>query len=271
MLELLSYPFMHNALAACFITVLICAAAGSIAHLNRQTFVAGGVAHASYGGIGLALFAGFPPLWGALLVALAVGLILGILMGRKYRNTDAVVSALWAMGMAFGIILTDKTSGYAADYLSYLFGNILLTDRAELILSGIFAAVIIFLIIKYYRVILAVSADQDYARSIGINVKFANLAILVLLCVGVVLIMKVSGLIMVMALLSIPVAIAERYAKSLAKTIVLSGIISFIAIFSGLAASHKLNLTPSAVMVAILSAAYLADILISKLFKKVRS
>jgi zinc transport system permease protein len=268
MIDLISYPFMQNALAACFITVIICAVAGSVAHVNRQTFVAGGVAHASYGGIGLALFAGFSPLWGALLVALLVGLILGVLRGRKYRNIDAVVSALWAMGMAFGVILTDKTSGYAADYLSYLFGNILLTGRDELAVSGAFALTITFLIIKYYRVILAVSADQDYAQSIGINVKFANLIMLVLLCMGVVLIMKVSGLIMVMALLSIPVAIAERHAKSLSFTVALSGVISFIAIFSGLALSHALNLTPSAVMVVLLSAAYLADIFLARFTKK---
>ncbi|MDR2104611.1 MAG: metal ABC transporter permease, partial [Deferribacteraceae bacterium] len=227
----------------------------------------GGVAHASYGGIGLALFSGFPPLLGALLAALIVGLILGVLKGRKYRNTDAVVSALWAMGMAFGIILTDKTPGYAADYLSYLFGNILITGRLELIASGAFAIVIIVLTLKYYRIILAVSADQDYAQSLGINVKAINLIILVLLCVGAVLIMKVSGLVMVMALLSIPVAVAERHTKSLSLTIILSGLISFAAIFLGFALSHKLNLTPSAVMVALLSAVYISDIIFSR-YKK---
>jgi zinc transport system permease protein len=267
MFPILSYPFMQNALAACFITVLICAVAGSIAHVNRQTFVAGGVAHASYGGIGLALFAGFSPMLGALLVALAIGFILGVLRGRKYRNTDAVVSALWAMGMAFGVLLTDKTSGYATDYLSYLFGNILLTSGTELALSGVYAVIIVILVIKYYRVILAVSADQDYAQSVGINIKAVNLIMLIFLCVGVVLIMKVSGLIMVMALLSIPVAIAERYAKSLVHAIVMSGVISFAAIFLGLFASHILNLTPSAVMVAILSALYLADMCVLRRLK----
>lgn len=262
--ELLGYSFMQYALAACLFTVVICAVAGTLAVVNRNVYITGGVAHASYGGIGFALWAGFPPVLGAMIVALGMGTALGVMRLRSSDKIDAFVSALWAMGMAAGILLTDLTPGYPADYLSYLFGNILLVTRFDLALGAFFAFLSVVLAVKYYRPLLAVSADQEYAATLGYNVRLINLVMLVMLCVAVVLLMRLAGLIMVMALLSIPASIAENHSRQLSEMMVLAGIISAICIFGGLFAATALNLTPSAVIVAFLAAAYLIDLFIAR-------
>ena len=260
MIEMLSYSFMQNALIISAFSVLICALAGTLAVVNRTVYITGGVAHASYGGIGLALFAGISPTLGAMAVAVVMGVILGIIKERHSEKTDAVVSGLWAAGMAAGIILSDITPGYSVDFLSYLFGNILLLSRGDILLAAIFAAVLLAVVIKYYRTLLVCSADQEYASTLGINVRKVNIALLLLLCASVIVLMRVAGLILVMALLSIPASIAETYSKRLSKMMLVSGIVAAIAIFGGLIASVYLNLTPSAVIVALLALMYLVNI-----------
>ena len=264
MIELLSYPFMQNALAASLFTAVICGIAGTLVVVNRTVYITGGVAHASYGGIGLALFAGFSPVLGAMGVALIMGIILGIMKENYSQRTDAVTSALWAAGMALGILLSDITPGYSVDFLSYLFGNILLLSPFDVILSAVFAALLIVVALRFYRTILITSADQAYATTLGINVRKVNILLLVLLCVSVVVLMRVAGLILVMALLSIPASIAETYSKQLSKMMLIAGFIAAAALLGGLAISTAAGLTPSATIVALLALAYLGNTLIRK-------
>ncbi|MDR0453801.1 MAG: metal ABC transporter permease [Deferribacteraceae bacterium] len=259
MIEILKYSFMQNALLSCFFTVIICAVAGTLAVVNRNVFITGGVAHASYGGIGFALWAGFSPLFGALGVAALAGLLLGLIRQKYADKADTLVSVLWAAGMATGILLTDLTPGYSADYLSYLFGSILLVSLREIVILGIFAAALLLLAVRYYRILLIVSADQEYAVTLGIPVKRLNLALLVLLCISVVLLMRVAGLVMVMALLSIPAAIAETRTKQLSRMMLLSGLTASAAVFGGLLLATYLDLTPGAVIVAFLAVMYLVN------------
>jgi len=264
MFELLKYSFIQNAVLSCFFTVIICAVAGTLVVVNRNVFITGGVAHASYGGIGLALWAGFSPLLGALSFAVLIGFLLGMIRQRYAEKTDALVSALWAAGMAGGILLTDLTPGYSVDYLSYLFGSILLVSLQDIIFIAVFAALLLISAIRYYRILLIVYADQEYAVTLGIPVQKFNLITLVLLCVSVVLLMRVAGLVMVMALLSVPAAVAETHTKRLSDMILLSGLIAAIAVFGGLFAAVYANLSPGAVIVAFLAVIYLVNIIAKK-------
>ncbi len=264
MIDLLKYSFMQNAVVSCFFTVIICAVAGTLVVVNRNVFITGGVAHASYGGIGFALWAGFSPLLGALGVAVLAGVLLGLMRQRYAEKADALVSALWAAGMAAGILLTDLTPGYSVDYLSYLFGSILLVSLQDMIFIGVFAVVLLIFALRYYRVLITVSADQEYAATLGIPVKMLNLILLILLCISVVLLMRVAGLVMVMALLSIPAAVAETHTKRLSGMMFISGLIAAVSIFGGLFLAAYANLTPGAVIVALLAVIYLVNIIIKR-------
>jgi zinc transport system permease protein len=259
MFDVLNYSFMQHALLAALFTALICAVAGTLVVVNRTVYITGGVAHASYGGIGLALFAGVAPMLGAMAVAVVMGIILGIMKENHSQRIDAVTSALWAAGMALGILLSDLTPGYSVDFLSYLFGNILLLSTGEVLFTGAFAAFLIIVVLKYYRTILATSADQAYALTLGINVRMVNIVLLVVLCMAVVVLMRVAGLILVMALLSIPASIAETHSRQLGKMMIIAGFVAAAALFSGLALAVWANLSPSAAVVAILALAYLVN------------
>ena len=263
-MEILAYPFMQKALLASFFAVFICAVAGTLVVVNRSVFITGGVAHASYGGIGLALFLGFSPVAGALILATFMGVVLGLVRRKNEGKADALVSAFWAAGMAGGILLSDINPGYKSDFLSYLFGSILVVSKTDLFLIGLFAFLLVGLALKYYRVILAISADQDYAATLGINVRWINLVMLVLLCLSVIMLMRVAGLIMVMALLSIPAAVARAHTGKLSSAMVLSGVIAALAVFGGLGISVFTNLTPGAVIVAVLALIYLCNILFTR-------
>ena len=158
-----------------------------------------------------------------------------------------------------GILLTDMVSGYSVDYLSYLFGSVLLVSFQDIVIIGVFAALLLSLVIRFYRVLLVVSADQEYAATLNIPVKQINLVLLVILCISVVLLMRIAGLVMVMALLSIPAAVAETRTKSLSKMMLLSGLIAAAAVFGGLFLAIYANLTPGAVIVALLAVIYLLN------------
>jgi zinc transport system permease protein len=264
MFELLHYDFMQRALTACFFTSIICAVAGTLVVVNRSVYITGGVAHATYGGIGFALWAGFPPLYGAMGVAAAMGFLLGIVRQKDERKADALVSVLWAAGMAAGILLSDVTPGYATDFLGYLFGNILLVSQTDIFLLAVASVLAIFLAVRYYRTILACTADVEYAASLGIDVRRVNIIMLVLLCLSVVLLMRVAGLILVMALLSIPAAIAETHTKRLSHMMWLSFILATVSIFVGMIVSSFANLTPGAVIVGILSIMYGANMVLKR-------
>ena len=264
MIELLQYSFMHNALISCFFAVIICAVAGTFAVVNRNVFIAGGVAHASYGGIGFALWAGFSPLLGALGVSVLAGAFLGLIRQKHSDKMDALVSVLWAAGMAGGIILTDLTPGYSADYLSYLFGNILLVSLQDIIFIGIFSVALLALAIRYYRILLVVSADQEYAATLNIPVKMVNMLLLIILCISVVLLMRIAGLVMVMALLSIPAVVAESHTKRLSGMMMMSGLIAAVTVFCGLFLAAYADLTPGAVIVALLAVTYLLNLVVKR-------
>jgi zinc transport system permease protein len=270
MIELLSYDFMQHAILASFFAAIICAVAGTLVVVNKTVYITGGVAHASYGGIGLALFAGFSPVLGAMAVALAMGILLGVMRENNSQRIDAITSALWAVGMAFGILLSDLTEGYAVDFLSYLFGNILLLSTFDVTLTGFFAVLLVFVIVKYYRTILVTSADQAYAVTLGIKVRRVNIVLLVLLCMAVVVLMRIAGLILVMALLSIPAAIAEMYSKRLSAMMVIAGAIALVALLLGLAISTVVNISTSATVVSLLALAYLINIIKAASFVRVR-
>ena len=131
MLEALQFDFMRNALAAGLLASIICGLIGTLIVVNRLVFLAGGIAHSAYGGIGIAAFFGLPYLAGAASFAVFSGLIMAVVSARARQRSDTIVGVMWAIGMATGIIMLDLTPGYNVDLMSYLFGNILLVSRRE--------------------------------------------------------------------------------------------------------------------------------------------
>ena len=256
MIELLQEEFVRNALYAGLLAALLCGVIGSLVVVNGVVFLAGGLAHGAYGGIGLAYFLGYPPLTGAALFSVGLSGLMAWITLKESRQADTVVGVLWAAGMAFGIILLDLTPGYHPDLMSYLFGSIVAVPTAELKVMAAAAAAVIGLTVLFYRPLEILSYDRDYARTRGLPVGPLYAFLLVLVALSVVLVISVVGLILVIALLSIPPFIAAKFSSSLKGMMVRATALSLLFTLSGLLLAFRFNLSSGASVIAVASAAF---------------
>lgn len=251
MIEALEFEFIQNAILAGILVSFTAGVIGSLIVVNRMVFLAGGIAHTSYGGIGLAVYTGIPIFLGASMFAVAAALLIAMLTLKKRDRIDTFIGLIWAVGMAIGVIFIDLTPGYNVDLMSYLFGSILAVTREDLYFMSALLIIILFVILVWYRDILAVSYDSQYAGIQGVNIKFFYTLILVLSALTVVIAIKVVGLILVIAMLTIPVYIAEKISSSLLSMMFSSGIIATIFTLIGLYLSYSYDLTSGASIIMV--------------------
>jgi zinc transport system permease protein len=251
MIEALSFQFIQHAIIAGVLVSLAAGIIGSLIVVNRMVFLAGGMAHASYGGIGMAVYFGFPIFLGASVFAVASAMIIASLTMHTRHRMDTFIGLIWAVGMAIGVIFIDLTPGYNVDMMSYLFGSILAVSSQDIYFMAALLGIIVFVITFWYRDILAVSYDSEYAALRGVNVKFFYTLILILSALTVVIAIKVVGLILVIAMLTIPVYIAEKLSNSLLSMMLSSGLIATVFTISGLWFSYTYNLTSGASIILI--------------------
>jgi len=216
-----------------------------------MVFLAGGIAHTSYGGIGLAVYFGLPIFLGASMFAVGAALLIAALTLKKRHRMDTFIGLIWAVGMAIGVIFVDLTPGYNVDLMSYLFGSILAVSTQDLYFMAGLLTLIILVVTLRYRDILAVSYDSEYAALRGVNVKFFYTLILVLSALTVVVAIKVVGLILVIAMLTIPVYIAEKLSSSLLVMMFYAGLIATVFTVLGLWLSYSYNLTSGASIIMV--------------------
>jgi zinc transport system permease protein len=251
MLDMLSFTFMQNALMAGILVSIISGIIGSLIVVNRMVFLAGGIAHTSYGGIGIAVYLGLPIFLSSSIFATFAALLISYVALKKQESIDTFIGLIWATGMAIGIILIDLTPGYNVDLMSYLFGSILAVSNDDITYMSILLFIIVLIVGIFYNKILAVSYDKEYAKLRGINVNFFFTLILVLSSLAIVVAIKIVGLILVIALLTIPIYIAQDLSNSLKKMMILSSLISSVFTIVGLILSYSFDLTSGASIIIV--------------------
>jgi zinc transport system permease protein len=256
MLDALHFEFMRHALVAGLLASIICGIMGTLVVANRIVFLSGGIAHAAYGGIGLAFFMGWPYLVGTIGFSLAAALVMAAVTLRARHRADTIIGVIWAVGMATGIILLDLTPGYNVDLMSYLFGSILTVPAADLwIMLGTGIGVTGFVAV-FYQDLLTLSYDEEFARIRGVPVSALYFALIGLLAVSIVMVIQVVGLILVIALLTIPPFIVERYAQSLFQMMVGASVLGAVFTVAGLWLSYAFDLTSGASIIMVAGAAF---------------
>ncbi|MGE4555346.1 MAG: metal ABC transporter permease [Desulfovibrionaceae bacterium] len=257
MIEMLSHEFMQNAIYAGLLAAVACGIIGSLVVVNRMVFLAGGVAHAAYGGVGIAYFMGWPVMPSAVGFTLGASMLMASATSRSMARSDTIVGVLWAAGMALGILLIDLTPGYNVDLMSFLFGSILTVPRSDIwIMVGLDAALLV-LVLLFYRDFLALSFDREFARSRGAPVEALHYLMLGMTAVAVVMIISVVGLILVIALVTIPAYMAEVHSRSLAGMMVVSSVLSAFFCLAGLALAYRFDLTSGASIIAAATVCFL--------------
>ncbi len=257
MLEALQYEFMRNALMAGLLAAVACGIVGVYVVVKKIVFISGGIAHASFGGIGLGYFLGINPIVGALFFSLASGLAIGGVTRRTRLPEDTAIGILWAVGMALGIIFIGLTPGYAPDLMSYLFGNILTVPMSDILLMLALDAVIIGIVVALYKEYLILSFDEEYGTAIGMPVEKLYLLLLGMIALTVVVLIRVVGMILVIALLTFPAAMARQFTHNMKTMMLLSVLFGFLFTFGGLWLSYVLKL-PSGATIILLGGTVLA-------------
>jgi len=265
MLEALQFEFMRNAIAAGVLVSIACGIIGSLVVINRIVFISGGIAHAAYGGIGMGYFFGFNPVLGAMIFALVSALGMGWVERKFQERSDTIIGVMWAIGMATGIILIDLTEGYKAGLENYLFGSILAVPQQDLIMMLVLDVIILLLVVLFYKELLAISYDPVYATTRNIPVDSLYLLLIGAIALTVVMVMQIVGLIMVIALLTIPGAIATQIVKELKQMMIIASILGIIFTLIGLYLSYVFNLTSGATIILVAGITYFISLIIPKL------
>lgn len=271
MIEVLQFEFMRNALYAGILTSIICGIIGTLIVVNRLVFLAGGIAHSAYGGIGIAFFFGLPYMVGAIGFSFVVAMIMAGVSLKAKERADTIVGVLWAVGMASGILLLDLTPGYNVDLMSYLFGSILSVPRSDLVTMAAIGVVIILLVSYFFRDLLAMSYDEEFAQIRGMPVKRLYYMLIGMVAVTVVMVVQVVGLILVIALLTIPPSISEKYTKSLAKMMLCSCLLGMVFTTGGLWLSYRYDMTSGAAIIFLAGVVYFLSLILERIllfFKK---
>ncbi|MCH9813770.1 MAG: metal ABC transporter permease [Epsilonproteobacteria bacterium] len=246
------FELMQNAFFASFLLSISIGIIGSLMLINRSHFIAASIAHGSYGGIGIAIYFGFSILLSTTLFALFLALLLAFITYQYKERSDTLIGVIWAVGMSIGIIFTDLTPGYHVDLMSFLFGDILMVADSDIhFMMGVDILLILSIILLYHR-FLAISYDRDFALIQGLRVKLIYTFLMILMALTVVMSIRSVGLILVIALFSIPPFVAEKFTIDLKNMILLSMVLAFSFCLGGLALSYQFDLsaTPSIIIVA---------------------
>ncbi|MEM8723791.1 MAG: metal ABC transporter permease [Cyanobacteria bacterium P01_G01_bin.39] len=265
--QALQFDFMRNALMAGVLVSIACGIIGSLVVVNRIVFISGGIAHAAYGGIGLGYFFGFNPVFGAIAFALVSALGMGWVARKTQQRADTIIGVMWAIGMAIGVIAIDLTQGYKADLISYLFGSILTVPRQDLIIMLVLDLIIGAMVVLFYKELLAISFDPLFATTRNVPVDGLYLMLVGAIALTVVMVMQVVGLIMVIALLTIPAAIAGQFVQDLKQMMLYSSYLGIIFTTVGLWLSYTWDLTSGATIILVSGTTYLGT-LVFKAFSK---
>ncbi|MFC2152449.1 metal ABC transporter permease [Bacteroidota bacterium] len=244
--ELLQYKFITNSLLAGILASISCGIIGTYIVTRRMVFLSGGITHASFGGIGVGYFFGFNPIISAAIFAILSALGIEFISKKTEVREDSVIGILWSFGMALGIMFVFLTPGYAPNLMSYLFGSILTVSTLDIWLMIGLCIIIIVLFILFYRIILFVSYDQEFAKTHKIAVNVINYILISLVALTIVLNIKVVGIILVISLLTIPQSTANLFTKNFKNIILISIVIGLIGAFLGLVISYKINIPSGA-------------------------
>ncbi len=235
---------------------IACGIIGSYVVVKRISFISGSIAHSAFGGIGMSFFFNIHPLIGAIGFGLVSAVIMGTVHLRYKQHEDTLIGMLWAVGMAVGILFIHFSSGYAGDLFSYLFGNILVTSTMDITLILICDVLILITVFGLYRAFQAVTFDEEYAMILNLPVTFLYFILLCLISFTTVILIRVVGVILVIALLTLPAAAALNVSRNLKWIMLLSILFGIFSTLTGIFLSHWWNIPASSIIILCCASVY---------------
>lgn len=266
--SLFQYDFITNAFVSMLFLSIVAGVVGTYVVVRRMVFVAGGITHASFGGIGIAYYCGFSPICGALIFAIFSALGLEYLNSKARIRQDSAIAMLWSLGMSVGLIFMFLTPGYAPNLMGFLFGDVLTVSDFDVFCVGLMAFVVVGGACVFYRPLLYVSFSPAFAKIIGWRVSLINALMSIVVAISIVVSIKAVGIILVLSLFTIPQSIANFFIRKLNHLMILSTSISVVGSACGLILSFVFDLPAGAVITALLTISLLIVRIILAILKR---
>lgn len=258
--------FIRRAIIVSIISSFPIGTIGTFVTINRMTYIAGSISHSVLGGIGIVIYLNtvfgiesITPTLGGFIFSILSGLVISAFYLWGKERVDTAISAVWIIGMSLGILFAYFTPRYT-DLNSYLFGNILLISRDDIVyVSAVSIGVVLAILLFFYQFML-VSFDRDFSTTRGIEPKFFLTLLILLTSLVVFLMIKIVGIILSIALITLPSAIANLFLNQISKIISTSVLIAALSQILGISLSYELNLPTSVTITLILSLIYVLSL-----------
>ena len=267
--DIFEYQYLANALLAAIFAGITCGIVGTYVVARRMVFLCGGITHASFGGLGIALYAGVNPIGGTLIFATLSAMGIEWASDKGKIREDSAIGIIWSIGMAIGALFMSLTPGYTSgDLAGYMFGSIVTVTSQDIITLGIFTLLCVIGTILWWRPIMYLAFDRDFAASQGIASRAASYILTVVVAITIVLAIRIMGIVLLLSLFTIPAVTANILSKSYAKITLLAAIIAVCGAVGGLVASYNWEIPPGTCIIFILTVVLIAAKLLSLRSKK---
>ncbi|MGH4052652.1 MAG: metal ABC transporter permease [Clostridium sp.] len=264
---ILKYTFLQHAIIGAVLASIICGIIGTIIVEKKLVMMSGGIAHAAFGGVGMGYFLKIEPIIGALIFTVISSFGIVEIKRRSKVNTDTIIGMFWSLGMALGIIFISLTPGYPPDISSYLFGDILTVSKVDLYIMAGLDSVVIFIVIAFFNNIKAYLFDEEFSMVVGINVKLMEYIVFLLIAFSVVVLIRVVGIILIIALLTVPPTISKIFTRNLKKIMGLSILFGVLFSLLGLFVSYKIHIASGASIIIVAVCTYIIFFISTKLLR----
>ncbi|HPK16499.1 MAG: Manganese transport system membrane protein MntB [Firmicutes bacterium ADurb.Bin248] len=265
---LFQYQFLRNALFSGLLASVACGIVGVIVIEKKLVMMSGGIAHTSYGGVGLGYLLGFEPILGAFLFSVLAAVGIGYVKRKGGTRSDVIVGLFWSLGMALGVLFIGLMPGYPPDLTSYLFGGILSVTRTDLTMALALSAIVALVVAMFYNDWKAYLFDEEFAAILGVRTAVLEYLLLILVAMTIVALIRVVGIILVMALLTAPAATAGLLTGNLKRRMLYAVLIGALCCTAGLWVSYALDIASGASIVVLCAACYFAVFGVRALMEK---
>ena len=255
-MDLLLAPFMIRALVAAAVTGLAAPAVGTFLVQRRLSLMGDGIGHICVTGVALGLLTGTSPTVTAVVVAIAGALLIELIRASGRATGDVALALLFYGGIAGGLMLVSLAGNGVFALQQYLFGSLTTISRPAVLASVVLAAVVLVLSFALLPQLFSVANDEDYARTTGLPVQVYNVMISVLAAVTVSVAMRTVGLLLVSALMIIPVATAQQFARGFKVTMLGAMAAGTLASLTGVTVSAFADVQPGATIVLVALAGF---------------
>ena len=270
--DIFEYRYLANALLAAIFAGITCGIVGTYVVARRMVFLCGGITHASFGGLGIALYAGVNPIGGAMIFAVLSAMGIEWASDKGKIREDSAIGIIWSIGMAIGALFMSLTPGYTSgDLAGYMFGSIVTVTSQDITALGIFTLLCVVGALLWWRPIMYLAFDRDFAASQGIASRAASYILTVIVAITIVLAIRIMGIVLLLSLFTIPAVTANILSKSYAKITLLAATIAVCGAVGGLVASYNWEIPPGTCIIFILTVVLIAAKLLSLRSKKVRN